>query len=132
MLHELIDRNVPCCLYCNAEFDTNAMSIRSTSGYAAHKLGQLNIAKSDAETLYCVDCKETFEIYSHQENDGETYYTGFNFTCKGLSIECKYAESVFDITNLKGEHKTGIPAFVPDFSDKDKLYEKLKTYLIFS
>lgn len=132
MLHELIDRNVPCCPYCNAEFDTNAMSIRSSSSHIMRKFGINNVVRSDAETLYCVDCKETFEIYSHQSDDGETHYTGFNFTCKGLSVECKYVESVFDITNLKGEHKTGIPSFTPDFSDRDKLYKKLKTYLIFS
>lgn len=132
MLHELIDRDMPCCLYCNAEFDTNAISIRSSSSYVMQKLGMSNIVRSDAETLYCVDCRETFEIYSHQSDDGETHYTGFNFTCKGLSVEYKYIESTLYITNLKGEHTISIPAFVPNFSDRDKLYEKLKTYLVFS
>lgn len=135
ILHELIDKDVPCCLYCNAEFDSNAISISSNSSYLTYKmkLGIINnVVRSDIETLYCVDCKETFEIYSHQSDDGETHYTGFNFTCKKLSIKCKYIESIFDISDLKGERHVTIPSFNPDFSDKDKLHEKLKTYLIFS
>ena len=132
MIHELIDKDVPCCLYCNAEFDTNAMSIRSSSGYVAYKLGQANIARSDAETLYCVDCKETFEIHSTQSDDGVTTYDGFTFTCKGFEVFVNYTQCVIDIRGLKGTPKSTIPSFDPDFSDRDKLYEKLKTYLIFS
>ena len=132
MIHELIDKDVPCCLYCNAEFDTNAMSIRSSSGYVAYKLGQANIARSDAETLYCVDCKEKFEIHSTQTDDGVTIYSGFTFTCKGFEVFVDYTQCVIDISDLKGTHTSAIPSFNPDFSDRDKLYEKLKTYLIFS
>lgn len=131
-LHELIDKEEPKCLYCNVEIDTNAMSIRSSSGYVAYKLGQANIARSDAETLYCVDCRETFEIYSNQNDAGETTYSGFNFTCKNLSVFCDYNKSCFDISNLKGTQRTTIPSFDLDFSDRNKLREKLKTYLVFS
>lgn len=132
MIHELIDQNVPCCPYCNAEFDTNAMSIRSSSSYINHKLGQANIARSDAETLYCVNCKEKFEILSSQTDDGITTYSGFIFTCKGFEVFANYTQCVFDISDLKGTHTSTIPSFDPDFSDRDKLHEKLKTYLIFS
>lgn len=132
MIHELIDRNVPYCLYCGAAFDTNAISIRSSSAYINQKMGHPHIMRSDAETLYCVDCKEKFEIYSHQKDDGETEYTGFTFTCNGLDVFCIYASSTFEISNLKGEHVIAIPAFEPDFTDRNKLHEKLRTYLLFS
>lgn len=127
-----MDKNVPCCFYCGVEFDLNAISLSSSSGYIAYKLGQMNIARTDRETLFCVDCKERFEILSHQQNDGETVYTGFVFTCNGLEVYCHYEDSTFEITNLKGEHKTTIPEFEPDFTNRDKLHEKLRTYLLFS
>jgi hypothetical protein len=127
MLHELIDKDKPCCLYCNAEFDTNAMSIRSSSAW-----GPQTTTQHDAETLYCVDCKEFFEIYSHQYDDGETHFTGFTFTCKDLNVFVNYIESVMDISDLQGKRHTAIPSFNPDFSDRNKLREKLRTYLIFS
>jgi len=132
MLHELIDRDVPRCLYCDVDFDMNAMSIRSSSGYVAYKLGQANIARSDTETLYCVDCKEKFEIHSSQSDEGETTYSGFTFTCKGFEVFVDYIKSTIDISDLKGEYHTALPVFNPDFSDRDKLYEKLKTYIVFS
>ena len=134
MLHELIDRDVPRCLYCDVDFDMNAMSIKSSSGSSMSHLapGQSFMTRYDTETLYCVDCKEKFEIHSHQNDMGETTYTGFTFTCKGFEVFVNYIESIIDISDLKGKHHTAIPSFDPDFSDRDKLYEKLKTYLIFS
>jgi hypothetical protein len=134
MIHELIDRDEPKCLYCNVDFDTNAMSIKSSSGSSLMHLmpGKSFMTRYDTETLYCVDCKDVFEIHSYQNDDGETTYTGFSFTCNGLNIFVNYIESIIDISDLKGEHHTAIPSFNPDFSDKNKLYEKLKTYLLFS
>lgn len=132
-LHELIDKDEPRCLYCNSNFDLNAMSISSSSGSSLRHLNPAAImTRYDTETLYCIDCKETFKIHSHQNDDGETTYTGFTFTCKGYNVFFSYIESYFDISELKGNHITAIPSFDPDFSDKDKLYEKLKTYLVFS
>jgi hypothetical protein len=133
-LHELIDKDVPCCLYCNVEFDTNAISIKSSSGSSlSHlKTGKHLMTRYDTETLYCVDCMETFEIHSHQSDEGETTYTGFTFSCKNYSVFNNYIEDYFDISDRKGKHLFAIPSFTVNFSDKNKLYEKLKTYTIFS
>jgi hypothetical protein len=132
--HELIDKEEPKCLYCNSDFDLNAMSIKSSSGSSLSHLnpGKSFLTRYDTETLYCVDCKETFEIHSNQNDEGETTYTGFNFTCKGYSVFINYIESYFDISELKGKHITTIPSFAVDFSDRNKLHKKLKTYLVFS
>lgn len=134
MMHELIDKDIPRCLYCNAEFDTNAMSIKSSSGSSMSHLmpGKHFMMRYDTETLYCVDCRETFEIHSHQSDEGETTYSGFTFSCKGYSIFYNYIESYFDISDNKGKHIVAIPSFSVDFSDKEKLHEKLKTYITFS
>lgn len=133
-IHELIDKNFPCCFYCGTEFDLNAMSLSSSSGYAAYLAGGMNIARTDRETLFCVDCKERFEIHSNQQNDGETIYTGFIFTCKGLEVYCNYEKATFDISSLEDRQgrSTAIPEFEPDFTDRDKLHTKLRTYLVFS
>ena len=135
MLHELIDRDVPRCLYCRVKFDFNAMSISSSShGSASHLTPSLRsyMMRYDREALYCVDCKEKFEILSNQSDEGEATYTGFIFTCKGFEVFYDYVQSTIDISDLKGEHHTAIPSFDPDFSDRDRLHEKLKTYLVFS
>jgi hypothetical protein len=127
MLHELIDPDEPKCLYCNRAILDNATAIRSSSIY-----GVRSIMKYDTETLYCVDCKETFEIHSLQREDGYTTYEGFSFTCKGYSIFNNYGEKYFDISDKKGKHITAIPEFPANFSSRKKLHEKLKTYILFS
>jgi hypothetical protein len=133
MMHELIDQNEPKCLYCNADFDTNAMSIKSSSGSSmAHLIPVKSfLTRYDIETLYCVDCKEKFQIHSNQNDEGETTYTGFTFTCNTFEVFFNYIESYFGISK-NGKHIIAIPSFQADFSDKKKLLEKLKTYIVFS
>ncbi len=130
MLHELIDPNEPKCLYCNQEFLDSATSLRS-GRYSGHGV-YTPMTRYDAETFYCVDCKETFEIHSLQGSDGYTTYTGFSFTCKGYNIFNNYIEKYFDISDKKGKHITAIPEFPANFSSRKKLHEKLKTYILFS
>lgn len=122
MFHELIDRDEPKCLYCNSDFDLNLKSewIPNTA------------LKADKEILTCRKCKEVFEIHSLQGGDGNTEYVGFTFSCKKFRVFFNYIESYFDISDENGKHIIAIPSFQVNFSDKNKLYEKLKTYLVFS
>jgi len=122
MLHELIDKDDPRCLYCNSEivYELKSEWLPNTS------------LKADAEILTCQKCKEVFKIHSLQGGDGVTEYTGMTFSCKGYRIFNSYIESYFSIFDDKGKHIVTIPSFVVDFSNKNKLYEKIKTYLIFS
>lgn len=123
MMHELIDRDEPKCLYCNSDVDVNLRSAWLPNTFL----------KADNEILSCRKCKEIFAIHSLQGEDGNTEYTGFTFTCKEYSVFFNYIESYFDISSAKDKkHIMAIPSFIVDFSDKNKLYEKLKTYLVFS
>lgn len=122
MLHELIDRDDPKCLYCHSGivYELKSEWLPNSS------------LKADAEILTCQKCKEVFKIHSLQGADGVTEYTGMTFSCKSYRVFNSYIESYFSIFDDKGKHIVSIPSFMVDFSDKDKLYEKLKTYLIFS
>lgn len=122
MLHELISKHDPRCLYCDSEifYELKSEWLPNSS------------LKADAEILTCQKCKEVFKIHSLQGDDGVTEYTGMTFSCKDYRIFFNYIESYFDISDKKGKHIVAIPSFSVDFSDKNKLYEKLKTYLIFS
>lgn len=122
MLHELIDREEPRCLYCNSYTDINFVSERPPRT-------SLVLEK---EELTCSKCGEFFIIHYIQNSLAETEYDGFTFTCNDYSVYYNYIESYFDISDLNKKHITAIPAFEVNFSDKEKLYNKLKTYLIFS
>lgn len=121
LLHESIDPNEPKCLYCNSDVDT---------GLSSEYLMNTGI-RADVETLTCKKCKEVFEIHSTQGLDGTTVIGGFAFSCKRLRIFHNYAEPHFEISKGLGL-VIRIPEFPIDFSNKKKLHEKLKTYIIFS
>lgn len=120
-MHELIDPDEPKCLYCKSDLDT---------GLSSEYLMSTGI-RSDVETLTCKKCRETFQIYSTQGLDGTTVIAGFAFSCKKLRVFLSYLKSDFYISK-RGNDITTIPSFTVDFSDKKKLHEKLKTYIIFS
>lgn len=130
MMHELIDRDDPKCLYCGHACDINldGMTILTTLQY-------------DAEILTCRKCKEIFEIHRIDDN-GETKYISFVFTCKDVVVYNRYG-SGFHIggkevlfknwqQNRLRNFSNFILEFPVDFSDKKVLYKKLKTYLTFS
>lgn len=121
-MHELIDRFEPVCLYCGTRCITTLEGVR--------RGGQIE----DHDILQCQRCRESFRIDSMQSPEGETTYLGFQFTCKRLHVLCKYEDENFKITDLNDRDKEPviIPIFEIDFSDKNKLHEKLKTYVIFS
>lgn len=134
-LHELINKEEPKCLYCKTLCDFKMDGRASTP------------ANPDAyyvEILTCTNkkCKEVFEIHGW-EDTGEI--TDFVFSCKNIVIINKYPQlsgiavgfNIGDKSNLwpkmfGGRVTINVPLFQVDFSDKKKLYKKLKTYLVFS
>jgi hypothetical protein len=120
--HELIDQDEPRCLYCNREVNVNLSSqwLPGTS------------LRLDIETLTCRKCRESFWIHSLQGDDGHTKIDGFTFSCEDFWVFYNYVEGYFDVKDKNRKFLFAIPAFPLDFSDKNKLYEKLKTYLVFS
>ena len=121
-LHELIDKDIPKCLYCDSD-----VSVELSSEWIPH-----TFLRADLEILTCTKCKEQFSIISLQGDSGVTEYTGFIFSCKKFRVFFNYIEDYFDISDKKGKHITAIPSFEVDFSDKKKLHKKLKTYVLFS
>lgn len=122
MMHELIDRDTPKCLYCNSDVDAELQS---------EWIPQSSL-KVDKEKLTCRKCKESFVIHSIQDHYGYTDYIGFTFSCKDYHVFFNYVESYFDISDQKGKYIIAIPFFSVDFSNLEKLHEKLKTYITFS
>jgi hypothetical protein len=129
--HNLIDREDPICLYCKG---------RCNIALGGDVLSSRTI---DIETLTCQECGEVFTISSTQSLDGETTYTEFSFSCKKMNVHHEYASekfSIFDhskpVMDENGIAKDiagiQIPAFEADFSDKDRLHDKLRIYILFS
>lgn len=145
MLHELIDIDNPRCLYCNSdcdfEHDSKDMSMMPPSGHTF-----------EVRVLTCRKCQEVFEIHWYETNQQVTQYYGFVFTCKDILVFNMYLMSPFEgaegmfclgkkdkhlhslIGNRPGAfpYRPRIRPFPVNFSDKEKLYEKLKTYVLFS
>lgn len=123
-LHELVDREDPKCLYCGKQCE---VSLEGT------RLSGSNLIE-DHDILLCrsLNCRERFRIDSIQHPDGETEFVGFHFTCKGYLINYKYDEKEFEIADRSRKRICVCPPFEVDFSDKNKLYEKIKTYIVFS
>lgn len=121
-MHELIDREDPVCLYCGAQCEVFL---------SATQLPHSSLME-DQESLTCISCKEEFMISSLQNPEGDTNYTGFTFTCQDYLVFVNYLEDYFEIKDKNGKYIIALPSFNVDFSDKNKLREKLKTYIIFS
>ncbi len=131
MMHELIDREDPKCLYCNGKCD-----FTMDGDFLA---GTLSLTY-EVQILKCRRCFETFEIH-WIDDAGEVRYSSFVFTCGSLTVYNQY-EKGFCIggkellhpasKSLPYETMKFVPEFLVDFSDKNKLWEKLKTYLVFS
>jgi hypothetical protein len=126
MLHELIDWQDPQCLYCQASCDTELRGLHPNY---------------NVNTYTCRGCRETFEIHWGGFVDVEEIAV-FSFTCRDLMVCHQYGHG-FAIDNhsllwdgSRSPKSTNvqhcIPPFDVDFSDKDKLYRKLQTYLVFS
>jgi hypothetical protein len=138
-MHELIDREYPVCLYCGSQCDTK---------FSGELLPRSNY-QYNVDILTCQACGEVFEIHAKQSAEGETQYLAFSFTCKDYYVYCGYndkslyigknPESLFDEAGNFPDFIIGLsvaavilPKFQVNFSNKNKLFEKLKTYIIFS
>lgn len=128
MMHELVDREDPRCLYCNSRCD-----LEMDGGFVA---GIISITQ-EVQMLTCRACKEKFEIH-WVDDSGKITYLDFVFSCKDIVVINRYVEKAFYIVDKRYLYKNGracptnpIPEFTVDFSDKKKLYEKLKTYRVF-
>lgn len=110
--------------------------------------GQLSVGGSGIpELIYTVDfytctqCQEVFEV--HREKDAES---SFFFSCNGIYVRYIFNDSIihrtcfistdeslrYGISGLSTPHKIEVPLFVLDFSNKEKLHNKLRVFLIFS
>lgn len=137
MFHELIDKENPKCLFCKSECDIKLDGLTKTS---------ITTINFNVEILTCRSCNEVFEIYSEDDMIGDLVYTAFQFSCEDICVLYDYDKSVYIISKpnmlwenlgkspttrtLAPEIKT--PPFEIDFSNKKKLYKKLKTYVTFS
>ena len=138
MMHELIDREDPRCLYCNSECDLIQDGQVILGPGSVNHIGQV----WEVQILTCRNkkCHEVFEIHWF-DNRGEIKMTHFVFTCKKITVMHRYDEDNFGIGGKEllcpGEHdfkfaKFFVPKFEVNFSDKKALHKKLKTYLTFS
>lgn len=125
MLHELIDREDPKCLYCNSD-----LSLRMDGTSA----GSLTY---DVETLSCSKCLEKFQIFSTALHSN-TEYTSFLFSCIDICVSDEYSSNELYIGDLRlmwpsvTSKYISVPKFRIDFSDKKHLYLKLKKYFVIS
>jgi hypothetical protein len=126
MFHELINKDNPKCLFCNSEIDLEIKSERlANSKYIEY-----------FETLTCCKCKESFHIVFVQDDiTQKTHYTTFVFSCNKIWITYHYNIDIFFLwktPTASPKDIIKIPSFPIDFSDKKKLFDKLKTYILFS
>lgn len=125
---KLFDEEHPACIYCKTSCGINSRTIA-------------NDGKAWTTNTYsCLECKETTTIYIVDD-----LFTLFDST-KKLSVCYDFRMSCNELILWYGndvEHFwvsnrdvsvgwTKIPPFVMSFSDKDKLYRKLKICLLFS
>jgi hypothetical protein len=85
----------------------------------------------DEWDLYlCKKCQESFIVYYDLLNEDTA--DAFSFTCKGITIYQDYND--IDVFLLRKYESKGdavsIPFFEIDFSDKERLFKKIKTYLM--
>lgn len=103
MMHNLIDKYEPRCLYCKGDVSFAHTGTR----YLA------SLSSTHCETLTCLYCKEKFHIYSSQDETGETRYRGFSFTCEDYVVFNDYIESYFEISARKGNFMISLPRKPP-------------------
>ncbi len=115
-LHTLFNPDNPTCLYCQGACDT--------SGFGE--------AMMMVDTYTCQNCKEEFEIGGIIGDPTQ----GFGFTCNGISVYHNYEMKQFGLKRKGPDdwkfNLIWIPEFEVNFSEKEKLHQRLLTYIIFS
>lgn len=123
-----LDREHPACLFCQSTCCINSRTMANQADLFT------------TETYSCAECKETFYVYS-QDAFGALFDHSkkmpicydVRFSCNELSFWYSDDPDHFLLgNNKKSVHWMKIPPFMVDFSDKDRLYRKLKIYLLFS
>lgn len=117
------DFEEPKCLYCN-----NKLIIYNTSRYNSsldnYKCMSNDLNSKDLDYF----CLEEFEFY-HRDDVLEHIY----FTCNNLAVTIYADSNIYYLCYKDAETSTiKVPKFKIDFSDKQKLAEKLNSYIIFS
>lgn len=111
-LHEQFNLEDPICLYCNSRCDVKGD-------------GSPTLFLSNKYT--CINCHEVFETAAHGDE-----INAFLFTCNDLLVTHVYTLKNFGIHKLGSDDAIWTSEFKIDFSDKEKLYNKLKVYLTFA
>jgi len=113
-----INQQEPFCLYCGQTLGINEESHFTLTG-----------AIEVVFNYKCEDCVEGLRITTIDDE-----YNNCIFTCKGICVLEDFRESQYGLTLLlkTGDEPVWIPEFKIDFSDREALYQKLKTYLTFS
>ena len=125
LMHELIDREDPRCLYCQSEVD-----IKSDCSFY-HAGSTYNV-----DLFSCRECKEQFEIHWIEDEDP----IAFTFTCKELVVYNQYdfffigKKDLLSVNCMNSRSYNSISyfPFEVEFSNKDALYQKLKVLILFS
>jgi hypothetical protein len=123
-LIDLFDQEDPKCLYCKGrEFTTSSSSQYTPKG--------LIVNHDHYDCKWCEDRFTITWIGKMGEEKNEANIFGFDMTCNEIVIQ---QMAIQDTISLYGSEAPPviIPFFIPDFSDKSALYNKLKTYIVFS
>lgn len=112
---KLVNIDDAICPYCKSHCNINSQSI---DNFEIHY-----------DTYHCVSCNELYSL----SFVADICYN-FQVSCKELLVTLSRRPDGFRISRgseirLGGKN---IPLFQIDFSDKEKLYFKLKTYILFS
>jgi hypothetical protein len=120
-LIDLFNQEDPQCLYCGGrELDISYPSVRTPKGQIFN-----------CDRHFCKWCEEKFVIMWLGEDKIESNIFQFNFTCDGFVLQQTTGLDTLSLYKTI-DNPIIIPFFVPDFSDKQKLLDKLKTYALFS
>jgi hypothetical protein len=116
-LHTLIDEKDPHCLYDNNICRKYIHNY--SSSYRSHK-------------YFCSKCNESFEIHFNNLNPFI-----FTFSCKELTVSVYYDTENFSYGRSHNYYtnrlwSNDLDSMYFNFDNKEKLYNKLKTYLVFS
>lgn len=111
----LPDKKIP-CFYCNGSMSSQAVESSWAKGIRKVLI-----------TWGCHECKECFTFSGIEDETPDS----LQFQCKEIRVFIYYkADSIALQVDFK--QPIYLPYFEIDFSDKEKLYNKLRTYLLFS
>jgi|ERR1700723_3204088 len=111
-----IDREDPKCLYCHSELDSDVEASWNS-----------NRAAESTYFYRCEICFEQFRVFLLRDAE-----KNFFFTCKDICVLQDFQLSEYGLSTLDKSEVIWVPQFEIDFSDKEALWLKLKTYITFS